>query len=150
MGVRLPRFVDSGGPMLKLICALIIFASAGSTQGRPSATPVDPSHQIFIGGRGTVLAIDRTSGQEVWRSRLKGRDFVNVVLNGGDLYAATRGELYCLDVAAGNVRWHVPLKGLGGGLVTIAGNQQTVALRARRQKQQAADAGMMMLMIAMM
>ena len=116
------------------------------TQGRASATPVDQPHQLFLGVNGTVLAVDRTSGQELWRSRLKGGDFVNVVLNGGDLFAATHGELYCLDIATGHVRWHTPLKKLGRGLVTIAGNQQTVVLQAKRQQQEgAADAGMLIL-----
>ena len=98
------------------------------------------SSVIFIGVKGTVLAVDRATGQEIWRTELKGGDFVNVVLDGGDLYAATHGELFCLDAAAGHVRWHNPLKGLGWGLVTIAGNQQTVVLRAKQQQEEAAAA----------
>src|SRR5579872_4140526 len=120
-------------------------------QGPAPATSTGPAHQLFIGIRGAVLAIDRINGQELWRSTLKGRDFVNVVLEGGDLYAATQGELFCLDPGTGHVRWHTQLKGLGRGLVTIAGNQQTVVLRAkRRQEEEAADAGNLMLMTAMM
>ena len=34
---------------------------------------------IYIGLKGAVLALDRDSGQIVWRTELKGRDFVNVV-----------------------------------------------------------------------
>ena len=34
---------------------------------------------LFIGIRGCVLAIDRTTGKEVWTTSLKGADFVNVV-----------------------------------------------------------------------
>ena len=66
---------------------------------------------IFIGIKGTVAAIDRATGQEVWRTELKGGDFVNAVVQDGDLYAATHGELFCLDVATGRIRWHNQLKG---------------------------------------
>ena len=38
---------------------------------------------VFIGIKGTVLALDRATGQEVWRSKLKGASFVNVILDGG-------------------------------------------------------------------
>ena len=32
---------------------------------------------LFIGIAGNVVALDRTTGTEVWRSELKGNDFVN-------------------------------------------------------------------------
>jgi outer membrane protein assembly factor BamB len=88
---------------------------------------------LFIGIAGTVVALDRSTGTEVWRSDLDG-DFVNVALHDGDLYAAANGELYCLDPATGNIRWQNPLKGLGRGLICIAttGNQTVLA----REKQQ--------------
>jgi len=143
--------------MLRLICVLLSLASvavtAGASQSAPKAPadPAGPSRQLFIGGRGMVVAIDRASGQEIWRARLKGGDFVNVVLNDGGLYAATHGEIYCLDVATGHIRWQTPLKGFGRGLVTIAGNQQPVVLGAERQKeQQGADAGSLMVMMMVM
>ena len=34
---------------------------------------------IFIGIAGTVVALDRSTGQELWRTNLKGCDFTNVV-----------------------------------------------------------------------
>jgi len=85
-------------------------------QGPSPTTSMGPAHQLFIGIRGAVLAIDRTNGQEVWRSPLKGRDFVNLVLEDGDLYAATQGELFCLELSTGHVRWHTQLKGAQAGL----------------------------------
>jgi outer membrane protein assembly factor BamB len=97
---------------------------------------------IFIGIAGTVVAFDRSTGQERWRSDLKGSDFTNVVLQDGDLFATTRGELFCLDPATGVIRWQNPLKGLGRGLVTIAtpGSQQTVLMREKRQRDDMAAA----------
>jgi outer membrane protein assembly factor BamB len=61
---------------------------------------------VFIGMYGEVLALDRTTGGEVWRTNLKGAEFVNVVLHEGDLFAATKGEMFCLDPATGRQRWH--------------------------------------------
>ena len=97
---------------------------------------------IVIGIGGNVVALDRSTGQERWRTDLKGSDFTNVVLQDGDLFATTRGELFCLDPATGSIRWQNPLKGLGRGLVTIAtaGGQQTVLMREKRQRDEAAAA----------
>jgi outer membrane protein assembly factor BamB len=98
---------------------------------------------LYIGIQGHVLALDRATGAEVWRSRLKGSDFVNVVLQDGELYATTQGELFSLDPATGQVRWQNPLKGLGRGLVTIAApatQQMTLGREKRRQDEQAAGA----------
>jgi outer membrane protein assembly factor BamB len=54
-------------------------------------------------GIASVLAIDRATGAKVWESPLKGGDFVNVELDEGQLYAATKGELHCLGPATGAV-----------------------------------------------
>jgi outer membrane protein assembly factor BamB len=80
------------------------------------------SDLIFIGIKGSVVALDRASGAERWRTNLKGSSFVNVALeSGGVIFAATRGEIFCLDPFTGQVYWNNPLKGMGYGLVTIAG-----------------------------
>jgi outer membrane protein assembly factor BamB len=78
------------------------------------------STAIYIGIRGKVVAIDRATGTEIWRTSLKGSDFVNVILSEEDLLAATKGELFCLDRSTGQIRWHNRLKGCGLGLVTVA------------------------------
>ena len=73
---------------------------------------------------------------------MKGSDFVNVALQDGDLYATTKGELFCLDPTTGGVRWQNPLKGFGTGLITIAasGSQQAVIMGVKKQRDQAATA----------
>ena len=98
---------------------------------------------LFIGISGTILALDRVSGQEIWRSSLKGSDFVNVVLDDGMLYATTKGEIFCLDPSTGNIRWNNRLKGLGTGLVTIASRdgQQVVPGQEKRRRDAEAAAG---------
>jgi outer membrane protein assembly factor BamB len=93
---------------------------------------------LFIGIKGTVLAIDRATGAKVWESPLKGGDFVNVVLDGGQLYAATRGELYCLDPDTGEIRWRNELSGMGWGLITIAqAGADPTAMEEKRRRDQA-------------
>jgi hypothetical protein len=101
-----------------------------------------PNSLIFVGIGGTVLALDRRTGEEVWRTALKGTDFVNVAVQDGDLYATARGELFCLDPTTGNIRWQNPLKGLGRGLVIVAtaNGQQTVVMREKKQRDEAAAA----------
>src|SRR5690349_16996732 len=97
---------------------------------------------IFIGIAGNVVALDESTGQEVWRTPLSRGDFVNVALQNGNLYATAKGELFCLDPSTGGIRWQNPLKGLGRGLVTIASaeGQQTIVMREKRQRDEAAAA----------
>ena len=97
---------------------------------------------VFIGIKGTALALDRATGRELWRTDLKGSDFVNMVLDGGDLFATTHGEIFCLDPVTGRIRWNNPLKGLGWGLVTIAAPEASsvAAMAAYRRQQEAAAA----------
>jgi len=40
---------------------------------------------VVIGIKGTVLAVDRESGETLWSTELKGSDFVNVTLDGSDV-----------------------------------------------------------------
>ena len=100
------------------------------------------SDTIFIGIRGTVLALDRGTGDTRWSKHLVSSDFVNVTLQEGDLYAATKGRLYRLDPATGEILWSNELPGLGWGIITIAGAPQAApSAEKRRRDQQAAAAG---------
>jgi hypothetical protein len=102
------------------------------------------SDLIFIGIKGSVIALTRATGQQVWATRLKGCDFVNVVVQGEAVIASCHGEIFCLDPITGNARWHNPLKGFGMGLVTIAagdnsgaGNTPIIAAKRRRDEESA-------------
>jgi len=92
-----------------------------------------------------VLAISREDGSKIWCQELKGSDFVNVVYDGMRLFAATRGELFCLDPETGGVRWHNELKGCGWGLISIAGAGISsnalppAAEKGRREEQRSAS-----------
>lgn len=97
------------------------------------------AEKIFVGVRGTVLALDASSGTEVWRTSLKGADFVNVTALDRQIIAATKGEVFALDPASGTVLWNNKLKGLGLGFVTVAGSDQVTAAAAGYRRKQAAS-----------
>jgi outer membrane protein assembly factor BamB len=103
-----------------------------------------PESLVFIGIKGSVIAIDRTTGSLVWNAPLKGSDFVTLLLDGDDLFASARGELFCLDSLTGRIRWNNGLKGMGWGLMSIAtqnGSSSTPAMAEHHKRQQAsADA----------
>jgi outer membrane protein assembly factor BamB len=104
------------------------------------------SELVFIGIKGSVVALNRATGAQVWTDHLKGSDFVNVVVEDGKVYATTSGEVFCLDPLTGEGLWHNPLKGYGTGLATIATENSmlsslvTVLAEKRRRDEQAATA----------
>ena len=105
------------------------------------------SKLVFVGIKGSVIALNRATGQQVWATHLKGSDFVNVVLQDGALLACSRGEVFCLDPLTGNGLWHNQLKGFGTGLATITGEPSAASLNApllaekRRRDAEAAASG---------
>jgi outer membrane protein assembly factor BamB len=105
------------------------------------------SDLVFIGIKGSVIALNRATGQQVWATHLKGSDFVNVVVDEDAVLATCYGEIFCLNPLTGDARWHNPLKGFGLGLATIAaehnqgsGNAPAIAAKRRRDEQAAASA----------
>ena len=66
---------------------------------------------VFVGIRGSVVALNRATGEQLWATRLKGYDFVNVVLDRGAVFATSWGEIFCLDPLTGVVLWHNRPKG---------------------------------------
>ena len=100
---------------------------------------------VFIGIKGSVVALNRATGQQVWATRLKGSDFVNVVLQDGAVLASCCGEIFRLDPLTGIMMWHNPLKGFGTGLATIAtehnpGDGGAPVLAEKRRRDEAAAA----------
>lgn len=98
------------------------------------------SSLLYIGVKGSVLALDRTTGTVVWRTRLKGSGFVNAVLDDGQLYATTQGQVFRLDPATGKVVWNNALPGMGLGLVTIATTASTQAVFMREKQKRDEEA----------
>jgi outer membrane protein assembly factor BamB len=80
------------------------------------------SEPLYIGIGGRVVAIDRATGSELWRCKLKSNGFVTVYSDASGLYAAAAGELYAIDRATGAILWRNKLKGLGMSIIAFAGN----------------------------
>ncbi len=99
------------------------------------------STAIFVGIRGGVIALDRTTGQQLWKTQLKGADFVNLLVERDRIIAATKGEVFCLDAATGQIVWRNALPtAKEWGVVTIAtASGSTGATPAFREKQRRDD-----------
>ena len=103
---------------------------------------------VYVGLKATVIAMDRRSGAEVWRTPLKGgvgrsSSFVTLQRDGDILFAGVGGEVWALDPKSGAVMWHNPLKGFGYGIPTILGdsdNASSTALPAAAEYKRQADA----------
>jgi outer membrane protein assembly factor BamB len=104
------------------------------------------SDLVYIGIRGSVIALDRANGQQVWATHLKGSDFVNLLVENAKVFATCYGEVFCLDPLTGEGLWHNQLKGQGTGLATIAtedtlrSSLTTVLAEKRRRDEEAAAA----------
>ena len=106
---------------------------------------------VYLGMRGNVIALNRATGEILWKTSLTGREFVNVVLDTDRVLAATRGEMFCLDAATGETIWTNSLPGCGRGLITIATSSgaSTIAPQAMKRRQDdAASAAVMGAVIA--
>ncbi len=62
---------------------------------------MNSSELIFIGIRGSVVALNRATGSQVWATHLKGYDLVNVLVENGRIFASSYGEIFCLDPNTG-------------------------------------------------
>jgi outer membrane protein assembly factor BamB len=103
------------------------------------------SDLVYIGIKGSVVALNRATGEQAWSTHLKGADFVNVVVQNGAVLASCCGEVYSLDPVTGAGLWHNPLRGFGRGLATIAAQDMSQggaspALAEKRRSDEAAMA----------
>jgi outer membrane protein assembly factor BamB len=96
--------------------------------------------RLFIGVGGHAVALDPSSGTEVWRTKLKSSAFVTVWLAGNRLFAGAGGELFCLDPSSGTVLWRNRLKGLGMGVVAFTTSNGFAVFAAAEAQRQAAQA----------
>jgi hypothetical protein len=81
----------------------------------------DPLAVLYVGAGKHVAAIDVTTGQELWRTKLpEGAGAVCVMFSQGCLFASGMGHVYRLAPEDGRILWHNGLKGMGMGLVTMA------------------------------
>jgi outer membrane protein assembly factor BamB len=93
---------------------------------------------LYIGLGGHVVAIDRATGAEIWRTKLRSSSFVTIAIEPDAIYAGANGELYCVDPATGAIRWRNRLKGLGMSVVAFDGANVTTSAAAIQAAQAAA------------
>jgi outer membrane protein assembly factor BamB len=74
---------------------------------------------VFIGIKEYVVALDEKTGDEVWRTGVRG-GYIYVLWDGQSVYATSGGEVWRLDPRNGDIIWHNELKGLGRGIASIA------------------------------
>lgn len=103
---------------------------------------------VFVGINGWVAALDRDSGEIVWKCNELKSGFTTLLLDGDRLIVSTNGYVYCLDPQTGRVVWNNPLRGLGTGiahLVSYRGQSSPVPhmgqVAAQQSQQHAAHAG---------
>lgn len=96
--------------------------------------------KVFIGVGGHAVAIDAATGEEVWRTKLKGNAMTTVWLANEQLFAGCAGELFKVDPATGSILWHNKLKGLGLGLVAFPASVDAAAAAAAAAQKRAAAA----------
>ena len=77
------------------------------------------ANHVYVGLKGSVLALERESGRILWQRELAGSSFVNLIEEGNHIFALSQGEAYCLDAGTGALLWHNPLKGFGLGIGSI-------------------------------
>lgn len=67
-----------------------------------------------------VLALDPTTGQELWRTKLpQASSIVTLLARGPYLFAGLSGYVHALDRFTGKILWSNELKGLGYGQVVM-------------------------------
>lgn len=91
------------------------------------------SDVLYIGIKNNVLAIRTDTGEQIWRTDLKGgagMTLITLQVDGDVVYAGAAGEIYCLDRSSGNILWHNPLKGLGQSLITFGATSTAAAAAA--------------------
>ena len=76
-------------------------------------------NHVILGMKGHVLAIDKSTGEEIWRSKLKSSEITVVSSDSERVYASASGHLFCLDRHTGEQLWVNKLKGLGYGTCVI-------------------------------
>lgn len=96
---------------------------------------------LYVGIKGRILALNRTSGEEVWQGRMKGSQMVSVLVDGDQVFGAASGEIYAFDATTGHLLWHNSLPGFGinlASLATVGSSSRALLQQKALQDQQSA------------
>ena len=113
----------------------------------PAGSPArDAGSLVFASFSSRVVALDRDTGELIWKWKSpKGSGLPVILLDGDRLIVSVQGYMYCLDPVTGGEMWQNPLKGLGVGtpcLASARGNTtpQLYAILAQYEEEQSAAA----------
>ena len=119
----------------------------GSNEPSPAASSgKDVGSLIFAGFNSRVMALDRDTGELIWKWKSpKGSGLPVILVDGDRLIVSVQGYMYCLDPTTGGELWQNPLKGMGVGtpcLASARGNTtpQLYSILAHYEQEQAAAA----------
>jgi outer membrane protein assembly factor BamB len=120
-------------------------SSAIDQQAAVSASR-DAASLVFVGFNSRIAALDRNSGEVVWKWKSpKGSGIPMLLLDGDRLIVSIQGYTHCLDPLSGDELWFNPLPGMGIGTPCLASARanttaQLYAVLAEYEHQQAAAA----------
>lgn len=87
-------------------------------------------NHIFIGIKGYAVCLDKHSGHEIWRTKLKSMATITTITHDEKrVFAYANGHLFCLEASSGKIKWENNLPGLGHSYCVISSSnnhQQTV------------------------
>lgn len=105
-----------------------------------------PSNILLVATRGSVLALDRTTGARLWQTPASppwSGGFVTLLADERRVYAHTKGVVYCLDLFTGRQLWQDGLEGLGYNLASLclpgASSAPSPAIAAELESRQSSD-----------
>ena len=102
-------------------------------------------NRIYLGVGGYVVCLDKTTGEEFWRTPIKRGQLTSIMIDGDVILAHSGGHLFGLKASSGTILWENPLKGLGYGYAIMASaaatSQTATAAASQIQAQAAAAAG---------
>jgi outer membrane protein assembly factor BamB len=92
--------------------------------------------RLFLGIKGHVVCLDKYTGEELWRTKLK-TDWgqPTIVVYSEHLYAYLAGVLNCVNAEDGEVLWENGLKGLGSGPCIISVEGKNTSLDESRNSE---------------
>ena len=81
---------------------------------------------LYLGIKGHVVCIDKQTGKELWKTKLKGMSITNVFYDKKSIFAYASGHLFCLDADFGKIIWKNTLNGYGYGSCIFASKDSTI------------------------
>ena len=88
---------------------------------------LDIMKKLFLGIKGHVVCLNKKTGSELWRKKLRSSTITNIIFDGDSVLAYSNGHLFSLDPDTGDQLWENQLNGLGYGYCMIASEDLNVS-----------------------